>query len=141
MFKNFSRIGRKAIITAVVLTAIAGVAIAAWQLSKETTGTGMVLGTFALSDLGDCGGYIVGEEGMCQTTLTNQYDLDVLVLDVVLAADRTDISTVHKVWEIVSGVNPVPPGGTIVVGQYWYPEAGAPPGPIAFSMVVEAAAD
>jgi len=137
-FKKF----QKAMVIALVIASLTTVAaLAAWQLTKETTGTGMVLGTFALSNLGDCGGRIVGEEGMCVVTLTNQYDSPVTVLDVNLETDRADISTRHHAWEIVSGVNPVPPGGTIEVGVDWYPEAGAPSGAISFTMYVTASAN
>lgn len=140
-FQGLSIVMRVMMATLLVFVFISGVVFAAWEITKTTGTTALVLGTFTLKGL-ECDDAVEGEEVACSATVTNLYDESVEMTHAVLIPDRTDVTvTPVECHGSVVDVYPVTvaPGETVTLMGTWTPDVGAVLGEVAFELEVTVA--
>jgi hypothetical protein len=125
----------KGIVGAVVATLlIAGIAYAAWSLTKSKQATGEVLGTYAISEP-VCGSAVEGETAVCTVTITNLFDGPVYYArptsdwppsSMVITTDRADVTLGAPVQTYDGGAETNIPVGEHHEWEWTYtPDVGA----------------
>lgn len=124
-FRSLGRLARTGVITALVVIVAAVGAFAAWQFTKQSTGTAMVYGSFSVSEM-ECEDVYSGDEDvdkLCLIPLVNSSGGPMTILNVVMTEDWPVGISCQGDWQVQGYGNPadwgvpvqIPAGAEVVV--------------------------
>ena len=125
--------GLKILILVLALAVItSGVALAAWLVTRSTTRTGVVVGSFSFTAEGVCAETVGGVEASCTARIDNEYDGTLYLSNPVVTTVRTDI-LVENVRLLATTV---PVGEGSYLRWEYTPDEGAAIGDVVFDISV-----
>ncbi len=123
------------ILVVVSLSLMAGVALAAWALTKSANVQGVVEGTFTMNvSASSCTPAIEGQVGNCTLPVRNDSSATIQWgVWPIVTADREDVS----IGNVQRPAGTIEPGMSRNVTWTYTPQVGAEPGAVNFTVTVE----
>ena len=132
-----------AVLGVTVVLAMAGGALAAWQVTRQQSTQAMVLGTMTLEGL-ECESQIEGEYAVCVVPVVNQFDEPIRITMVAgSSTDRPEAYMTSGEWKLDGVLGNSNQPSTLAPGPgeitfTWRPKVGAALGPITIQAEVAA---
>ena len=125
--------GLKILIIVLALAVVtAGIAYAAWAVTRTTTRTGQISGSFSFTSEGVCDGTVGGVEASCTARIDNEFDGDLYLSNPTVTTVRTDVAILNvRLTSTVAAVGE----GSYLRWEY-VPDEAAVPGDVVFDVSV-----